>query len=329
MAREDLMSDWRTVRVGVVGRGFGARVVAPVFAETDGCEVVDVVSPRDAAAVRALCGRADIDLVAVHSPPFLHATHVEWAIDGGHAVLCDKPFGRNASEAEAMAVRARSEGVLHFVNFEFRCHPAREKLRALIRDGAVGTVEHVHWSAFSAGSRVPLRRHGWLFDAELGGGWVGAWGSHVIDFLRWTFGEIAQARAELRTTITERPDIDGHLRRCTAEDGFTASMRTEEGVTIAIDTTFVAPVDVPSRVTVVGSAGVLEATADHRITLRTAEGRREEFELDHGSDDPHLLPMRRWAVVLRDTVRRGSVTPDTPTFIDGVACARVMDRLRA
>ena len=31
--------------VGVVGTGFGRRVVAPVYAATDGCEVVDVVSP--------------------------------------------------------------------------------------------------------------------------------------------------------------------------------------------------------------------------------------------------------------------------------------------
>ena len=40
-----LMGSEPTVRVGVIGRGFGARVVAPMFEATDGCEVVDVVSP--------------------------------------------------------------------------------------------------------------------------------------------------------------------------------------------------------------------------------------------------------------------------------------------
>jgi predicted dehydrogenase len=35
------------LRIGVIGTGFGARVVAPVFASTDGCDVVDVVSARD------------------------------------------------------------------------------------------------------------------------------------------------------------------------------------------------------------------------------------------------------------------------------------------
>ena len=91
-----------TVRIGVVGTGFGARVVAPVFAETEGCEVVDVVSARDDAAVAALCARRDVDLVSVHSPPFLHVAHVRAAVDAGHAVMCDKPFGRNEAEAAEM-----------------------------------------------------------------------------------------------------------------------------------------------------------------------------------------------------------------------------------
>ena len=322
------MGDEQTVRIGVIGRGFGARVVAPVFAETEGCAVADVVSPRDDVAVRALCARDDVDVVAVHSPPFLHRDHVRYAVEAGHAVLCDKPFGRNAEDAVAMHDLAVSAGVLHLCNFEFRFHPAREQLRALVLDGAIGAVEHIQWSAFSAGSRLPLRRYGWLFDRDLGGGWVGAWGSHVVDFLRWTLGELPDATAELRTTIRERPDADGRMHHCTAEDGFTASLRSAGGVTVTIDTTFVAPVNVPSRVTVIGADGVLECVSDHRITLRTDEGLREELEVDHGRGDPHLLPMRRWAVAVRDTVRRGSVEPGTPTFADGLACAVVMDRLR-
>jgi len=322
------VSDEQTVRIGVIGRGFGARVVAPVFAETEGCAVADVVSPRDDVAVRALCARDDVDVVAVHSPPFLHRDHVRYAVEAGHAVLCDKPFGRNAEDAVAMHDHAVAAGVLHLCNFEFRFHPAREQLRALVLDGAIGAVEHIQWSAFSAGSRLPLRRYGWLFDRDLGGGWVGAWGSHVVDFLRWTLGELPDATAELRTTIRERPDADGRMHHCTAEDGFTASLRSAGGVTVTIDTTFVAPVNVPSRVTVIGADGVLECVSDHRITLRTDEGLREELEVDHGRGDPHLLPMRRWAVAVRDTVRRGSVEPGTPTFADGLACAVVMDRLR-
>src|SRR5262249_60592175 len=86
------------VRVGVIGTGFGARVVAPVFETTEGCEGVDVVSARDGTAVAELC-RRDLDLVSVHSPPFLHAEHVRAVVDAGHHVLCDKPFVAHSRDA--------------------------------------------------------------------------------------------------------------------------------------------------------------------------------------------------------------------------------------
>jgi predicted dehydrogenase len=316
------------VGVGVIGRGFGRRVVAPVFEETDGCEVVDLVSPRDEAAVRALCARPDVDLVAVHSPPFLHRDHVLWAVEQGKAVLCDKPFGRGAADAIAMETAARDARTVAFLNFEFRQHPGRATLRALVHEGAIGTVEHVQWSAFASGSRVPMRWHGWLFDAAQGGGWIGAWGSHAIDFLLWTFGDIVDAHADLRTTVAERPDRDGVMHPSTAEDGFTAWMHTAGGATITIDTSYVARVNVPTRITVLGSEGALESVGDGRIVLRTDDGSTEAFTFDAPAEDPHLVPMRAWAEIVRDSVRSGQIPDDVPTFVDGVACARVMDSLR-
>ena len=38
--------------------------------------------------------------------------------------------------------------------------------------------------------------------------------------------------------------------------------------------------------------------------------------------------MRRWAGVVRDAVREGGAPPGVPTFADGLACVRVLDRLR-
>lgn len=318
-----------TVRVGVVGTGFGRRVVAPVFAATDGCVVVDIVSARDAVAVDALCHRPDVDLVSVHSPPFLHAAHVRAALDAGHAVLCDKPFALSAAEGTELLAEAEGAGVTHLVNFEFRLDPVREHLRALIAAGAVGQVEHVQWTHLSSGSRVPLRPFGWLFERALGGGWIGAWGSHAIDLLRWTFGEVAEARARLRTAVPERPDPDGTVHRCDAEDGFSAWLTVGSGVTVTIDSSFAAPASLASRLVVGGSDGLLECVADQRITLRRADGTREEFERPTATADPHLVPMRRWAEVARDAVVAGTAPEGAPTFADGVACDRVLDQLRA
>ncbi len=317
-----------TVGVGVIGRGFGQNVVAPVFAETEGCTLVDVVSPREEAAVREFCVRPDVDLVAVHAPPFLHPRCVTAALDAGKAVLCDKPFGTSTTDAEAMEAAARDADAVALLNFEFRHHPGRIALRALLQDGAIGTVEHVQWTVFGAGFRVPVRPYGWLFDRERGGGWIGAWGSHVIDFLRWTFGDLVDASARLRTDMPERPDAEGTMHRCTAEDGFTALLTTGSGASVTIDTTFVATKNAPPRVVVLGSDGTLESIADGRITLRNDSGTQEVFTFDPPREDPHLVPMRAWAEVVRDSVREGAVPEGVPTFVDGVEVAKVMDALR-
>ena len=118
-----------------------------------------------------------------------------------------------------------------------------------------------------------------------------AYASHNIDFLRWTLGEITDASAALRTAIAERPDADGHAHRCTAETGFTATMRTETGVSIAIDSTATAAVERPNRVIVIGSDGILEMRSDsvHEIggwiELHTREGTSEPFRLEQAGDN--------------------------------------------
>jgi predicted dehydrogenase len=223
---------------------------------------------------------------------------------------------------------AEAAGVVHLLNFEFRQVPLRQKLRDLVVESAVGRVEHVSWVQIVSGSRVPLRRHGWLFDRALGGGWIGAWGSHAVDGIRWMHGPVVAARAECRVTVTERPDRDGVMRRCDAEDAFSATLDVEGGTTVAIDTSFAAAATLAQRIVILGAEGVLESVGDARLTLRRTDGTREEFDAPVGDGDPHDVPMLRWAAVVRDAVQAGAAPPGAPTFEDGVECVRVLDELR-
>jgi predicted dehydrogenase len=317
------------VKVGVIGTGFGQRVVAPVFAATPGCEVVEVVSARDDAAVRELLQRADVDLVSVHSPPYLHAKHVRTALEAGTAVLCDKPFALGPEEARALEAEALDAGAVALCNFEFRYAPARVRMRELVNEGALGTIERVQIVHLSAGTRLPLRPYGWLFSREHGGGWIGAWGSHAIDGLRWMFGtEVVAVAAVLRIDIPERLDGSGTWQRCTAEDGFGALLTLSGGATVTIDSGFAAAANLTPRFTVFGSEAVAELTGETRITIRRSDGTREVIDADDATGDAHLVPMRRFAEVVRDAVA-GTDPGDAPTFADGRACDEVLARLRA
>jgi predicted dehydrogenase len=237
------------MKVVIIGAGFGQYAMAPVYRKL-GFEVA-VVSPRDPAQVeRALA--ADADLVSVHSPPFMHHDHVMAALDRGRAVLCDKPFGRNAAEARAMRDRARAAGVLSFVNFETRWKPQRAKIKQLVDAGAIGAPRHLNWTFFSNGFRDGP--HGWVNERELGGGWIGAYASHCIDMTRWLFGsEVARCGGVARIEIPMRRDRNGVPREATAEDAYSAWFVMENGCTAAQDTAYCAAVPMPMRLILMGS----------------------------------------------------------------------------
>ncbi len=317
------------LRVLVVGGGFGARVVAPSY-EAAGATVADVVSPREVVAMQSACERPDIDLVSVHAPPHLHRTAVAAAVGAGHAVVCDKPFGLDVGDTSYLLALAESANVVHVANLEFRYHPGRQMLRQLVDSGAVGEVEHVSWVHDTSGSRVPLRPHGWLFDASLGGGWVGAWGSHVVDAVRWIFGDVREVAGRRRQVIVERPGPDGAPVRGDAEDGFSAALVLAGGATVTIDTTFAASRSRPSRITVLGSQGVIDVVADQDITVRRADGTKESIRVTPSEGDPHLGPMAIMANRIVQAVGGvGPADPDLATLADAVGCATVMDQLRS
>jgi predicted dehydrogenase len=323
----------RAVGVAVIGGGFGARVVAPAFAATEGVDVIAAVSARDEREVAAAIADPRVDLVSVHSPPFLHERHVRIALDAGRSVLCDKPFTDSLAASRRLADDARGAPGVHLLNFEFRFDAARVKARELVASGALGRIEHVSWTHISAGSRDPLRPYGWLFDRTRGGGWIGAWASHAIDTLRFTIGEVDRVvSATPRLAVTHRPDPDGIERACTAEDGLSAVLALTGGALVTIDSSFAAPVSLPPRLTIVGAAAVLENVADERLVLRAA-GRRDELAFGDadatGSADHHAAPMHAMAVAVRDSVRSGVAGPGVATFADGLACDEVLAQLRA
>lgn len=308
----------------VIGAGFGARVVAPAYRKV-GFEV-EVVSPRDMGAVSRACA-APVDLVSVHSPPFLHRNHVLLALENRRNVLCDKPFGTSSGQAREMLEKAETAGVLHFLNFEFRQETVRQKAKELLDQGAIGTVKHVQWTAMMSGSRFPQQRYRWLWDSSLGGGWIGAFGSHVIDALRWWFGEIESASGIRRNEIATRQDSDGVDHLCTAEDAFSACFTMKNGVSAVVDAAYAATFTRPYAIEIFGSEGMMVLDTATLLELRRPGEPDQRFEFEPWPGDMHEPSFTRWAALIREAVRENHQIE--PSFRDGLACVDVMERLRA
>jgi predicted dehydrogenase len=312
------------MKASIIGTGFGRAVVAKMY-EQVGIEVAMVVSPRDAEAVKQACA-APVDFVSIHSPPFMHCEHVMLALAHGRDIVCDKPFGRNAAEARQMLAAAEAAGVIHLLNFEFRQDEARIKAKALIDQGAIGKVHHLVWTGFASGSRVPLRNYGWLWNRELGGGWIGAFGSHVIDAMRWMIGEIELASGICWTELPTRPDADGVEQICTAEDSFSACFTFANGASGTLATGIASAVSRPPAIEIFGAEGVISIEGGNKVELRRTDKADQSFDFS-GRGDMFSGPYARWANKIIEAVRdRRQIEP---SFRDGVACAEVMDKLRA
>lgn len=328
------------MKVAIIGAGFGKYAVAPVF-EKLGMETL-VVTPRDEAAV-AQAIASDADLVSVHSPPFLHVRHVMAALAEGKHVLCDKPFGVSGAEARAMRDAAVKAGVLHFANLEMRNKPVRARILELVRGGAIGAPKHLSWTFLSNGFRGGT--HGWVHEAAMGGGWINAYGSHLIDFMRGLFdSEVADCGGVSRIDWVTRKDRDGVEREATAEDGYSAWFVMANGATVAHDTGYCAPVPLPSRVTVTGTQGAIEVINDTKLSISSAvnidgldaaerirrgllagEGDAvEDFTPAPGeAHEPSLLP---WLRQVKEALETG--TQIRPSLEDAVKVAEAMDLLR-
>ena len=167
-----------------------------------------------------------------------------------------------------------------------------------------------------------------------GGGWIGAWGSHAVDALRWCFGEITSVDARARIDVTERPDDQGRMHPCTAEDGLTATLgidarhHRQHRQHVRRDRAGAAPARRAAARAACARSSPTSACCSATPTGHAKTSRRRRGSSARGTDR-HDDPMRRFAEVVRDVVTSGEVPPGVPTFADGLACDLVLDQLRA
>ena len=238
------MTNDKIIGVGIVGAGFARSTQIPGFRNCEGARVVAIASRRRERAEQVaqefgiehvardwkeLVARDDVDLVSIVTPPSTHMEITLAALEQGKAVLCEKPMAMNAGQARRMTERAREAGVLALINHELRFLSSRRKLRAMLHNGDIGTVRHRNY-VFRSDYRGVLGNWDWWSDATMGGGTLGAIGSHAIDSFRWLLNtEVSEVCCVLSTHVAERPDkTSGASRAVTSDDSVRILLRFAE-----------------------------------------------------------------------------------------------------
>ncbi len=128
----------------------------------------------------------DPEIEAVYNPLPNHL-HVEWtvkALDSGKHVLCEKPIGLNAAEAQAIVAARDRSGRRVIEAFMVRFHPQWHRVRALVRAGRIGRVRTIQ-SAFVFTVLDPNNVRN---RPDIGGGALYDVGCYPIVTARYVFG---------------------------------------------------------------------------------------------------------------------------------------------
>ena len=339
----------RRLRIAVVGTGFGARIHVPGLRASGRFEVVglvgrDVERTRVAAArlaVPAVCrsiedalALADLDAVAIATPPATHASLTIAAARAGKHVLCEKPMARSVAEARAMCEAVRTAGVVGMVDFEFRFHPSRAMLRRMVARGDLGEPQLLVCADAMGLYVAPYKPPpAWWFEADAGGGWLGASGSHLLDATRFWLGNARSVTAMVDT-----------LGRGSADDTYAILLRMASGARAVLHQSAAVLGPRFQALRLSGSDGT--AWLDEAWSLWQAGRTGEPTQVRIANDlvlpsveiPPHAGPFAarefpsfvRLAEVFGDTIlgRPCSAGTSPPTFEEGLASRALIDAAR-
>lgn len=344
----------------VIGTGFGVLTHLRALRKA-GFEVHALVG-RDGEKARARAALMDVphgldsldealalpgvDAVAVSTPPHTHEDLVLRSIAAGKHVVCEKPFAADADQGRRMLEAAESAGIVHQLGCEFRWSTGQAIAARAIADGAIGAPRlatflfHMPTLA-SPEAGVP----DWWRREEDGGGWLGAYCSHVIDQIRVSAGEFTGVSASLQN-VAERSEA----LPWTADDTYTIHFRTTSGLEGMLQSSAAARGPFAACSRFVGSRGTVTIEGD-QVTLSDADGDRvlpvpEDLVLPAPEPPPAKLlsteydmlhsmgidlgPYTRLYESFRDRIlgRDVPADPRPPTFADGVAVQAVLDAVR-
>lgn len=269
----------RTLRVGVIGGGFGRNHILAYKV----CDDVEVAAfcqrtrssaekiaqefriPQVFTDYRELLELKDLDAVSIAAPVYLHHPIAIEALSRGIHLLCEKPLALNKEEAAAMLAKAVEAHLIHMTAFNYRFIPALQRMKELLDQGYVGSrvfhVDLVWFTERRADPHVPL---GWRHKKEFAGvGVLGDIGVHLTDLVRWLVGDFRKVCGHAAIFTPERSLPEGSGKgSVTVEDSCVFVAELAGGMQASIQVSGVARGGIYQGIRVFGNEGMLRSEID-------------------------------------------------------------------
>lgn len=236
----------KQVRWGILSTGKIARAFAEALKLTP-AGVLAGVGSRSLGSAEAFCAEfggtpygsyeelaaaPDIDAIYIGTPHPMHAANAMLALEGGKAVLCEKPFTMNRREAEQVIALARSRKLFLMEAMWTRFLPAFEEARRIIDSGEIGRVHQVVADFGFFADVSPEHR---LVNPDLGGGALLDLGIYPLSASAFLLGPVESVTAQ--AVLQNGVDAQTAFTLKHANGGLsigTASMRSRSPVELVV-----------------------------------------------------------------------------------------------
>ena len=216
------------INVGIIGYQFMGKahsngwIKAPLFFDLNLNPVLKVACGRNQTAVqefatkwgwqeietdwKKVVERPDIDVVDISLPQHLHYEVAMAAAKNGKHIFCEKPMAFSRKEAEEMLQAAEDNGVLHYLNHNYRRTPAVMLAKKMIKEGKIGEIFHwrgAYQQDWIVDPNFPLT---WQLQKETafaGPQWD--LNSHSVDLAHFLVGPIKTVSCLTTNFIKQRP----------------------------------------------------------------------------------------------------------------------------
>ena len=256
----------------------------------------------------------DIDAVIIALPTHLHATCVEEATKAGKHIFLEKPLARNSQEGRRILYAVSRERVKLMIGYHLRFSRNFQELGDRVREGELGEIQTAYATNVGPGpflhrteEYIPKPVPEWWFQKELsGGGALIDLGSHIINLLRWYFGEISSIRAHL-----------GYRYDLEIEDSATCMLRFKEGQNAVLQVGWVSQKS-QIKVELIGTVDHSRATQDPPSKVKTAIQLMLKRTPDYYV--PHLHEIQYFVNCLRKNLQ------PSPSGEDGLADLEAIEK---
>ena len=199
--------------------------------------------------IDAIINESGCEVVDICLPNFLHATATLKAAAAGKHIIIEKPLAVTLEEADEMISACKKAGVKLMYAEELCFAPKYERVRQLVKEGAIGEVFMLKQSEKHSGPHSD-----WFYDVQLsGGGVLMDMGCHAIAWFRWMLNNppIKSVYASMSTVL--------HRHRTQGEDNSVVIIEFENGVTAVAENSWAKHGGMDDKSEVYGTGGVVYA----------------------------------------------------------------------